>query len=150
MRPEIENAISDLTVADLMTTDLFTLLEDDNITVADEMMKWRNIRHIPVINDRNEIVGIITNRDILKISVSTLAGISHKDQRLLHDKVRARDIMQNKILTIPENTPLYTAAKLLSSNKIGCLPIIKKGKLVGIITEADFVKFFTKKVDFWN
>ena len=79
MRSEIENSISDLTVADLMTTDLFTLLEDDNITVADEMMRWRNIRHIPVINDQNEIVGLITNRDILGISVSTLAGISHKD-----------------------------------------------------------------------
>lgn len=150
MRPEFEKAISNLTVADLMTSDLFTLLEDDNITVADEMMKWRNIRHIPVVNDQFEIVGIITNRDILKISVSALAGISHRDQRSLHDKVKAKDIMQKKILTVPENTPLFTAAKLLTANKIGCLPIINKGKLVGIITEADFVKFFTKKVEFWN
>lgn len=150
MRTEFERVVSELTVADLMTSDLFTLLEDDNITVADEMMKWRNIRHIPVVNDRFEIVGIITNRDILKISVSALAGISHRDQRTLHDKVKAKDVMQKKILTVPESTPLFTAAKLLTANKIGCLPIINKGKLVGIITEADFVKFFTKKVEFWN
>jgi CBS domain-containing membrane protein len=150
MKIEIENAISELTVADLMTTDLFTLFEDDNITLAEEMMKWRNIRHIPVINDKNEIVGLITSRDILKISVSTLAGISQKDQRMLHDRIQAKDVMQKKILTIPMKTPLYTAAKLLSSNKVGCLPIIGNGKLVGIITEADFVKFFTKKVDIWN
>ena len=84
----------------------------------------------------NEIVGIITNRDILRISMSTLAGISQKDQRFIHDKMKARDIMQTKILTVPENTPLFAAAKLLSNNKIGCLPIISKGKLVGIITEA--------------
>ena len=43
MRPELENIVSKLTVADLMTRNLFTLLEDDNVTVADEMMKWRNI-----------------------------------------------------------------------------------------------------------
>ena len=150
MRPEFENIVSKLAVADLMTRNLFTLLEDDNVTVADEMMKWRNIRHIPVVNDKNEIVGLITNRDILKISVSALAGISQRDQREIHNKLKAKDIMQNKIVTVPENTPLFTAAKLLTTNKIGCLPIIGNGKLVGIITEADFVKFFTKKVEFWN
>ncbi len=150
MKTEIESTINNLTVADLMTTDLFTLLEDDNVAIADEMMKWRNIRHIPVVNDQNEIVGLITNRDILKISISSLAGISLKDQRNLHHLVKAKDIMQKKILTVPENTPLYTAAKLMTTNKIGCLPIIGRGKLIGIITEADFVKFFTKKVEIWN
>jgi len=150
MRAEFENIVSELTVSDLMTRDLFTLLEDDNVTVADEMMKWRNFRHIPVVNDQNEIVGIITNRDILKISVSALAGISERDQRYIHNKLKAKDVMQSKIITVPENTSLFAAAKILTTNKIGCLPIISKGKLVGIVTEADFVKFFIKKVEFWN
>jgi CBS domain-containing membrane protein len=114
------------------------------------MMKWRNFRHIPVVNDQNEIVGIITNRDILKISVSALAGISERDQRYIHNKLKAKDVMQTKIITVPENTSLFAAAKILTTNKIGCLPIIGKGKLVGIVTEADFVKFFIKKVEFWN
>lgn len=150
MKAEFENVVSELTVSDLMTRDLFTLLEDDNVTVADEMMKWRNFRHIPVVNDQNEIVGIITNRDILKISVSALAGISQRDQRFIHNKLKAKDVMQSKIITVPENTSLFAAAKILTTNKIGCLPIISKGKLVGIVTEADFVKFFIKKVEFWN
>lgn len=150
MKAEFENVVSELTVSDLMTRDLFTLLEDDNVTVADEMMKWRNFRHIPVVNDQNEIVGIITNRDILKISVSALAGISERDQRYIHNKLKAKDVMQSKIITVPENTSLFAAAKILTTNKIGCLPIISKGKLVGIVTEADFVKFFIKKVEFWN
>ncbi len=150
MKAEFENVVSELTVSDLMTRDLFTLLEDDNVTVADEMMKWRNFRHIPVVNDQNEIVGIITNRDILKISVSAFAGISQRDQRFIHNKLKAKDVMQSKIITVPENTSLFAAAKILTTNKIGCLPIISKGKLVGIVTEADFVKFFIKKVEFWN
>lgn len=147
MQIEIDGSI---TVADLMSTDLFTLFEDDSITLAEEIMKWRNIRHIPVINDQNELLGLITNRDILKISISTLAGISKKDQRNIHNKVTAQEIMQKKVFTVPPSTPLSQAAKILSSNKIGCLPVISSGKLVGIITEADFVKFFSKRMELCN
>lgn len=130
------------TVQDLMSVDLFTLLEDDNLRVADEVMKWKAIRHIPVIKDNGSLAGLITHRDLLKVSISTLAGMDKEDQNTLHQGIPASEIMNSQVMTIPPQTPLDKAAKLMFENKLGCLPVISNGKLVGIITEADFVKFF--------
>ncbi|RLA64075.1 MAG: hypothetical protein DRQ88_06590 [Epsilonproteobacteria bacterium] len=138
-----------LLVKDLMTTDLFTLYADDSLKIAEEIMQWRNIRHIPIINYEEELVGLITHRDILKHSISTLAEISKNERDNLNNSIKMENIMHTKMITVPENTPLFTAAKIIANNKIGCLPIVQNSKLVGIITEADFVQYFIQTSSFW-
>ena len=69
-------------VRHLMSTDLFTVYEDDNIQLVDDLMKWRRIRHIPVINQENKFVGLITHRDLLKASISSLTEIREEEQLL--------------------------------------------------------------------
>ena len=59
------------------------------------------------------------------------------------------NIMSTKMITVPENTPLFTAAKIIANKKIGCIPIVRGAKLVGIITEADFVQYFIQTSSFW-
>jgi len=138
-----------LLVKDLMTTDLFTLYADDSLKIAEEIMSWRNIRHIPIINYNDDLVGLVTHRDILKYSISSLAGISKDERDNLNSSIKMESIMQNNVLSVSENTPLFTAAKMIANNKIGCLPIVRDSKLVGIITEADFVKYFIQTSSFW-
>ncbi len=146
VNPESESV---LLVKDLMTTDLFTLYTDDSLKIAEEIMGWRNIRHIPIINYEDEIVGLVTHRDILKYSISTLAGISQNERDNLNSSIKMGNIMSTNMITVPENTPLFTAAKIIANKKIGCLPIVHGAKLVGIITEADFVQYFIQTSSFW-
>lgn len=136
--------INELTVSDLMTECPFTVMEDDNLRIADELMKWRSVRHIPVVNHRNHLVGLITHRDILKISISSLAGIDNNVQEEINRGVAIKNIMRSQVASVPYNTPLTKAAKMMFKHKYGCLPIIKNNELVGIITEADFVRFFVE------
>ena len=133
-----------LVVKDLMTTDLFTLYEDDNLKVLQEIMNWRAIRDVPVVNQKDELVGLVTHRDFLKVAISRLAGISKAEANDIYSKIRIGDIMKRNVTTVQPDTQLSEAASRMVENKYGCLPVVKDKKLIGIITEADFVKTFYK------
>ena len=123
-----------LMVKDVMTTDVFTLYEEDYFVTTNKLMKWKNIRHIPIIDNNGILVGLITNRDILKLS-----AIHHNKL----DSVAVEAIMQKSVAVIAPEASLQNAAQIMFKKKFGCLPVVtSSGKLVGIITEADFVKFF--------
>lgn len=132
----------ELVVRDLMTKDLFTLYDDDTLNFADEVMNWKRIRHIPIINHKYELQGILTHRDLLALSISQLADLPVSDQKRLHRKIRVGDVIKRNVTTTTPGTHLKDAAKIMFEKKIGCLPVVEDGRLVGIITEADFVKFF--------
>lgn len=133
-----------LLVSEIMSKDLFTLFEDDTIRVLDEIMRWRAIRHIPVVNQKNELVGLVTHRDLLRLSFSALSEVDKGEQDTINEKILVGDVMQENVFSIPPQIELKEAATLMLKNKFGCLPVVDQEtrKLVGIITEADFVKFF--------
>ena len=130
----------------LMSTDLFTLLENDSLRVLDEMMKWRNIRHIPVVDHKNRLVGLVTHRDLLKLSFSALSGVEKSEQDTINDKILVGDIMQKDVRVVTSENSLKEAAAFMYKNKFGCLPVVDPSSeiLVGILTEADFVRFFVE------
>ena len=137
----------ELLVKDIMSTDLFTLYESDSVRVLDEMMKWRAVRHIPVVNDNNQVVGLVTHRDLLKLSFSSFSDIDEDVQNAINEKIPITKIMKSNVATISPNTSMKDAAQTMYKNKFGCLPVIDendRNRLVGIITEADFVKFFVE------
>lgn len=119
-------------VSDLMSTDLFVLSSNHRFNAAKALMNWQRIRHIPVVNEQEELVGLVTHRDVL----STMA------QRGIEGELLVKDVMNKNIITVPPNMWLSDAAKLIIDNKFGCLPVVNRGRLVGILTEADFVKSF--------
>ena len=132
-------------VRDLMTTDLFTLSQDDNLKTLEDMMKWRAIRHIPVVDEDNHVVGLVTHRDLLKYSISGFANVAEEEKEALNKSIPVSSIMKTNIQTISPNLSLQEAAKMMLKYKFGCLPITENDKLVGIITEADFMKFFVER-----
>ena len=131
-----------LVVGDVMSRDVFTLERNDKLSVADDVMKQRRIRHIPVLDRDGDLCGIITQRDLFRgILLRSLGFGSRAEERML-DTLSVKDAMHEDVITTSPDTPLADAADSMLSNKIGCLPVVEGGRLVGLISEADFVKQF--------
>ena len=127
-------------VADLMSTDLVTLTEDETLAHAQRCMARGRIRHLPVVRD-GRLVGLVTHRDLLAASFSIFAEVEHNEQRRIFDTVRVVDAMHRDVVTVPPELTVSRAAQILLDNKYGCLPVVDaEGLLVGILTEADFLR----------
>jgi CBS domain-containing protein len=127
-------------VRDLMSTDVITLHADSQMVDAEELMGFRNLRHLPVVDGKKKLVGLVTHRVLLRHYLSTLEGKTWMEHQIQKGSVVVRKIMHDKVRTIGPDEALKEAARIMHETKFGCLPVIDKdGKLVGIITEADFV-----------
>lgn len=128
-------------VQDLMSKNVFVLYADDTLLLAEEMMQWRRIRHIPVVDRQHSLKGLVTHRDILRASLSTIAELSRQERREVQTRLHLRDIMQTNVLTIRPEADIKEAARVMWQEKIGCLLVAEQGQLVGILTEADFLRY---------
>ena len=138
-----------LIVKDLMCHELYTLKTTDTVQQARELMLKQHIRHIPIVSEDNELLGLVSKRDVLAVSVSTLADLQESERNEIESYIPISKIMLNEIVIAEENTYLLEAARFMLENKQGCLPVINESKLVGILTEADFVRlslFLLKKM----
>lgn len=111
------------------------------ITDALNLMKRERIRRTPVVKE-GKMVGIISDKDLLNASPSPATSLSVWEMNYLLSKIRVRDVMTRKVLTVTEDTPIEEAARIMADNKIGGLPVMRDGRVVGIITETDLFKIF--------
>jgi CBS domain-containing membrane protein len=132
-------------VRDLMSTDIFVLYVDDTLLLAEEMMQFKRIRHVPVVDQEGNLQGLITHRDILRASISTIAELSSGERREAQASIRLRDIMRTHVLTISPDADIRSAARVMLDKKIGCLLVVAYQQLLGILTEADFLKYVLKE-----
>ncbi len=121
-----------LLVEEFMTTDIFTVHKDEIPELSADMMDWQNIRYIPIENDQGELIGLVTSRRLLRY-FTNLYKNDIKDNKTIKDLM-----IQNPISITPEAT-VIEAMEIMSRNQIGCLPVVTKNKLVGIITEGNFL-----------
>lgn len=136
-----------LKVNDLMTTKVFSLQDSDNLQTARSIMSLGRIRHIPIVNKQEFFVGLLTHRDLLSVTISKLAEIEEEVQDEIDATIPIREIMRRDVTTITEDTDLREAAELLLKHKYGCLPVLREKRLVGILTEADFLKLTISLMD---
>lgn len=127
-----------LTVAEIMTKEPYTLGPDDNLASARQIMAEHHIRHIPVVSSDGNLIGLVSQRDVLAAEDSTVlneeGGEGSRDQY-----VAISSIMTAPVQTVDEHAGLRGTAMHLQKNKLGCLPVVDGSKLVGIITDSDFV-----------
>jgi CBS domain-containing membrane protein len=128
-------------VKDLMSKDVFVLYADDNLLLAEEIMQWKRIRHVPVVDRHSNLKGLVTHRDMLRASISRLAQLSRSASREIYTHILLQDIMQTQVFTISPEADITEAARVMWREKIGCLLVAEQGQLVGILTEADFLKY---------
>lgn len=134
-------------IADLMTTNLFTLKRSDSLRDARSLMQLARIRHIPIVDGRGGFVGLLTHRDILSATISRFADVDEHVQGEIDAGIPVGEIMQTDVVTVPPSMMLRDAAEILLHNKYGCLPVLEGERLVGIVTEADFLKLTISLLD---
>ena len=123
-----------------MSTDLVTLTEDETLAHAQRCMARGRIRHLPVVRD-GKLTGLVTHRDLLAASFSIFAEVERNEQRRIFDTVRVVEAMHRDVVTVSPTLGVAQAASILLENKYGCLPVVDgEGILVGIVTEADFLR----------
>ncbi|MGE3164749.1 MAG: CBS domain-containing protein [Planctomycetota bacterium] len=118
-------------VEQFMTTDLFTVNENEIVDLVANIMDWRRVRHVPVEDSQHRLVGLVSYRSLLRF----LARGSASGEKT----VPVRELMQTNVVTIAPETPTLEAIKLMREKRVACLPVVKDDQLVGIITEADFM-----------
>jgi len=120
------------TVSQFMSTDLFTVHPEDLIDLAASVMDWRHIRHVPVEDENGKLVGLITHRMLLRLLTK---GSIDNDRAL----ITVREIMLPDPITVSPSTSSLEAIAIMRRNRIGCIPVVDDGQLVGIITSYDFL-----------
>jgi CBS domain-containing membrane protein len=135
-----------LKVRDVMTAQVTTLRRNDKLMLADDVMRLGRIRHLPVLDDDGEqLVGIVSQRDLFRGALAQALGYGEYAHRKLLDTFSIKDVMTTEVITTSPDTPLVEAAQVLMQRKIGCLPVVENGRLAGIITEGDFVALVARK-----
>jgi CBS domain-containing membrane protein len=131
-------------VADIMTSDVTTLKRNEKLTLADDLMNLGRIRHLPVLDEDGVLVGIISQRDLFRGALAKALGYGQHASRKILDTFVVKDVMTTDLVTTTPETAIVDAARVMIKRKIGCLPVVKDGRLVGIITEGDFVALATR------
>jgi acetoin utilization protein AcuB len=131
-------------VHERMSKHPITTNEDIPINQALKLMHDEKVRRLPVLNKKGELVGIVSERDLLYASPSPVTSLSIHELHYLVSKITVDEVMTRDVITVTEYTPLEEAARIMADNKIGGLPVVRDGKLVGIITESDLFKIFTE------
>lgn len=133
--------LRELYVRDLMTSEVYTLRPPSRLSAAWDLMDVKHVRHVPIIDDDGDLVGLVTHRDLARCAWGLAGGLPLSNQRQIMDGIRVEEIMQVGVETTDPNAVLRDAAQIMLDNKFGCLPVVEGQTLVGILTEADFVRF---------
>ena len=128
------------TVADLMSRETRTLGRNDKLNVADDLMKLQRIRHLPVLDEDGLLCGIVSQRDLFRGALLRALGYGSRAEQHLLDTLMVKEAMVENPITATADLPLAEAARLMTRHQIGCLPVVDGERLVGILTESDFVR----------
>jgi len=130
-------------IRDMMTKNPITVDSETLVLDAQKIMKENNIRRLPVV-DKGKLVGMITKHDLLEASPSPATSLSIHELNYLLSKMKVKGIMTKNPLTLTPDTPFEEALRIGQEKKVGSFPIVDKGKVVGIATESDIVRFLTR------
>jgi CBS domain-containing protein len=126
-----------LTVAEIMTREPYTLGPDDTLATARQLLAEHHIRHIPIVSADGSLLGVVSQRDVLAAGDTTVLNREGGSSR--ENYVALSSIMSSPVQSVDESASLRGTAMHLQKHKVGCVPVLRKGKLVGIITDSDFV-----------
>jgi len=127
----------------MMTKNPITVDSETLVIDAQKIMKENNIRRLPVV-DKGKLLGIVTKHDLLEASPSPATSLSVHELNYLLSKMKVKEIMKKNPVTLTPDTPFEEALKIGQEKKIGAFPVMENGKLVGIATESDIVRFLTR------
>jgi CBS domain-containing protein/gamma-glutamylcysteine synthetase len=127
-------------VEQFMTTDLFTVGPDEAVELVAHLMQWKRIRHVPVEDNEHRLLGMVSQRSLVRLIAERFHEIGQRP-------FAAHEVMTPEPVTVAPETSIGDAISLMRTNRVGCLPVVKDGRLVGIITEFDFLGIAARLID---
>ena len=126
-------------VKERMTLHPLTMEPTASITEVHRYMRENNIRHLPIVDKRNRLAGLVTRETLLQAMPSSVTTLSIWEMNYALNKLKVRDVMVKDVITVEEDVSIEKAARTMAENKIGCLPVMRGEALVGIITDFDML-----------
>jgi acetoin utilization protein AcuB len=125
-----------------MSRSLISTTPEVPVAEAQSLMRREKIHHLPVLVASGKLLGIVTEKDLIYASPSPATSLSMYEINYLLAKLRVAKVMTREVITVTEDTPLEQAARIMADHDIGCLPVVREGKAVGIVTESDIFRVF--------
>ena len=128
------------TVKEIMMGSPVTLAPNDTLDLANDVISLGRIRHIPIL-DNGKLVGLISGRDIIGAAANRIFGLKQKSRSALLKGELIKNIMKKRVITVTLDTPIKDAAMLMANKKIGCVPVLSDGTLVGLVTTTNVLHY---------
>ncbi len=128
-------------VRDIMPDYMVTISESDTLSTVEDIMTLGRMRHMPVVHG-GKLVGVVSERDLLRASLSNLSGIDDGRRRAFLHGVEIARVMSAPPVVVNPDESVEAAARLMAEKKIGCLPVVENDRLLGLITETDLLRCF--------
>jgi CBS domain-containing membrane protein len=129
-----------LRVKDVMSREVHVVKRNDQLAVADTLMKQARIRHLPVLDEDGLVCAVVSQRDLFRGALLRALGYGGRAEESMLRQVVVKEAMSPELHTTVPDAPVTEAARVMIERKIGCLPVVDGDKLVGIVTETDFVR----------
>ena len=127
-------------VREIMMGSPVTLTPDDTLDLANDVISIGRIRHIPVV-DEGKVVGLISERDLIGAAAKRIFGLKQKSRSALLKCELVKNVMKTRVVTVAPDTRIKEAARLMAETKIGCVPVICDGTLVGLVTTTNILRY---------
>ena len=127
-------------VREIMMGSPVTLKPEDTLDLANDLISLCRIRHIPVVDD-GRLVGIVTERDLIGAAAAQIFGLKHKSKSVLLKSVLIKEVMKKPVTTAALDTPIKNVAHLMADKKIGCVPVVSAGMVLGLVTTTDILRY---------
>ncbi len=129
-----------VTVSEIMMGSPVTLAPDDTLDLANDVISLGRIRHIPIVDD-GKLVGLISERDLIGAAANRIFGLKQESRSALLKSELIKNVMKKRVVTVTPDTPIKEAARLMADKKVGCVPVLRKGALVGLVTTTNVLHY---------
>jgi len=133
-----------LRLKDIMTRDVLTVGRNDLLAVADTLMKQARIRHLPVLDEDARVCAVGSQRALFRGALLRALGFGGRAEDKMLRQVAVKEVMSDFVHTAPPDMTVAEAARVMIERKVGCLPVVEKERLVGLVTETDFVRLLAE------
>lgn len=129
-----------VTVSEIMMGSPVTLAPNDTLDLANDVISLGRIRHIPIV-ENGKLVGLISERDLIGAAANRIFGLKQESRSALLKSELIKNVMKKRLVTVTPDTPIKEAARLMADKKVGCVPVLHKGALVGLVTTTNVLHY---------